>query len=424
MEDRCADEDGETVTPPKRVAHVKDALLHDAQSNLVQPLQLTAEEASLWCSGAIQRVKHARKLRPDKAKYHSGNLTIVVPPQGKPTRISPLRGEVRTDSLVKEVKASQQKNQEIVAKLEKKAIVKCERISDFFDLQSQLTPSNATVYKAQRKSDGLDVVVKTREKHHWRKNNKRQEEQEWRRSADMLLNLPKSDSIANVYAVYEDEHCYYVVMEKVHGLDLFEVLHSNVRISAEETNAILQRLLEAVLDLHSKGCIHKDLKLENVMLDSPILERNPWSRSEPSGVADLKVKIIDFDTLEPFSPKAKAKRVVGTDQYIAQEAYAGHYSPASDVFSVGVIAYRLIAGALPFTDFKFDDCAGENWVGSPKMQDIQDRLKQFEVNFDAYPWTTQPLAKELVSWMLQNNEADRPTAEQALQHEFFKHMHC
>lgn len=69
-----------------------------------------------------------------------------------------------------------------------------------------------------------------------------------------------------------------------------------------------------------------------------------------SSEASPKLKLIDFDTVEPYSAKQarKSKSVIGTDQYIAQEAYGGKYSPASDMFAVGVMAYRTRAAPAPF----------------------------------------------------------------------------
>jgi len=235
------------------------------------------------------------------------------------------------------------------------------------------------------------------------------------------LNLPASDCIARVYDVLEDQKTYYIVMEKVEGMDLFELLQSEGRMPIGQAKAILRELMKAVNDLHAQGCIHKDLKLENIMVDpkSPGSPKGQkFQKDEDEEPMSPTVKLIDFDTVENYNPKSKAKSVVGTDQYIAQEAYAGNYSFASDIFSVGVIAYRLISGRFPFKNGMFDDKPGENWVGSPKMKQIQDRLKHFSVDFENAPWPDEPKARELTRWMLQTNERDRPTAPQCLEHAF------
>merc|ERR1711971_1509210 len=105
----------------------------------------------------------------------------------------------------------------------------------------------------------------------------RSEEQEWRRNTEMLMNLPGSNYIAQVHEVLEDKTNYYVVMEKVHGMDLFEVLEDKGGVQILEAKAILKELLKGVQDLHACGCIHKDLKLENVMVDKPSC-KNAYAR--------------------------------------------------------------------------------------------------------------------------------------------------
>jgi len=315
---------------------------------------------------------------------------------------------------------------------DKKDIQVVERFADHYTLCGEVMPSTNTgmeVLFAKRVTDGHETVVKTRVKS--MSFTGKTEEQEWRRSTEMLLNLPESDNIAQVYAVMEDKTTYYIVMEKVDGMDLFELLQSEGRMPIGQAKAILRELLKAINDLHSRGCIHKDLKLENVMVD-PKSPTGPEAKGRQSfhlgrgSSVDLEepksptVKLIDFDTVETYQPKTKAKSVVGTDQYIAPEAYAGHYSFSSDIFSIGVIAYRLISGRFPFKNAMFDDKPGENWVGSPKMKQIQDRLKHFDVDFTHTPWPEQTKARELVRWMLQSNEKDRPTAQQTLAHAFLE----
>merc|ERR1719359_2313057 len=148
-----------------------------------------------------------------------------------------------------------------------------------------------------------------------------------------------------------------------------------------------------------------------------MVDTSPKYKSSPGGLTPTSVKVIDFDTLDQWTPHAGvSKDVVGTDQYIAQEAYAGKYSPLSDVFAVGVIAYKLLSGKFPFHDEIFDDEAGENWVGSPKMLQIRRRLKVAKVDFSPSVFHEQPRALDLVTRMLAYNEQHRPTAAAALEH--------
>lgn len=304
-----------------------------------------------------------------------------------------------------------------------------DNVEELYTLGAEVFPSthaNMEVRHARRLSDGENVVVKVREKGESFANSR--EEKEWRANMEFMLNLPKSGSIVQLYDVLEDSTNYYVVMEKAAGMDLFETLEFHGRLPVVDCKEILCQLLVAVAELHRHGCIHKDLKLENVMLDRA--GRGPrtmsWASDStasasppPASPASPVVKLIDFDTVEEWTPQGSQKtprNVVGTDQYIAQEAYAGKYSPASDIFAVGVIAYRMLTGKFPFRNSMFDDQAGENWVGSPKMNQIRERLQHFRIDFTLHPFPSEPLARDLCQSMLAVDEDDRPEAAKALQH--------
>merc|ERR1719327_1440077 len=104
-------------------------------------------------------------------------------------------------------------------------------------------------------------------------------------------------------------------------------------------------------------------------MDSPQRKRTsvPGTPSE-NPCSPAMAKLIDFDTVQDWEPMSpKAKDVLGTDGYIAPEAYGGEYSPASDVYAVGVIMYKLLTGRFPSRPDIFDDEPGENWVGSEAM---------------------------------------------------------
>jgi serine/threonine protein kinase len=276
-----------------------------------------------------------------------------------------------------------------------------------------------------------EVIVKIR----WKRNSFHHggEEKAWRASTEMMLNLPPCGSIARIQHVFETPDAYFVVMEKAGGTDLFEHMHRGGALPIEEVRDVLQQLLTGVNELHSRGCIHKDLKLENVMLDRtasafigqwssvPSQEVSPSCIPLPSGGGDAPtagrsiVKLIDFDTIEEWTPKsAKASEVLGTDQYIAPEAYEGSYSPASDIFAVGVLTYKLLSGSFPFSQAIFDDRPGENWVGSPKMQQIRDRLHQQRIDWGHPVFRANPAAQQILDKMLAMDEARRPSAREAL----------
>lgn len=281
-----------------------------------------------------------------------------------------------------------------------------------YTLSETMLPSNhkgVEIRYARRNRDNKEVVVKMRLKPKCFSDS--EQERNWRCNTEFMLNMPSCRQIVRMLEVLEDTKAIYVIMEKAQGVDLRELLCKEcVNIPPQACRQILQNLLEAVQHLHDNSAVHKDLKLENIMVDSNSCERyNPKT-----------VKIIDFDTVEEWSPQTPAaKDVLGTDRYIAQEAYAGRYSPFSDIFALGVIAYRMLTGSFPFHSELFDDKPGENWVGSRAMQRIQYRLKTAKINWKWEVFRDDPLACDLVQRMLSVKANDRPTAAEALSHPWF-----
>mmetsp|Transcript_60961 Transcript_60961/g.137667 ORF Transcript_60961/g.137667 Transcript_60961/m.137667 type:complete len:288 (+) Transcript_60961:2-865(+) len=254
--------------------------------------------------------------------------------------------------------------------------------------------------------DKKEVVIKTRERA--RSFKKASDERDWRATMEIQLNMPKTDTMCTLYELIETKQNYYVVMEKVEGRDLFECM-AREKLSVKDARDITFQILTAVKSLHDAGRIHKDLKLENVMVD----------RSSPP-TSPGTVKIIDFDTVQDWEPTSpKTRDVLGTDGYIAPEAYDGVYSPASDIYCVGVIMYRLLTRKFPSREDLFDDQPGENWVGSPAMKRIKERLRDEKIDFLRPPLNRIPAAADLCAKMLVFDPCDRINVDDALKHSWF-----
>jgi len=286
------------------------------------------------------------------------------------------------------------------------------------------TNTGMDVVWATRLADNVQCVVKTRKKAESFKS--ATDERMWRSTTEVQLSMPKIDSLCQYFEVLETPERYLVIMEKVDGKDLYEQMEEK-RMRHVDAREVVRQTLIAVKVMHESGRIHKDLKAENVMVDIPSAGSSKALAVHAQRLADggdpaspASVKLIDFDTVEDWEPMSpKAKDVLGTDGYIAPEAYLGNYSPASDIYSIGVVMYKLITGVFPSREDIFDDKPGENWVGSPAMQRIHDRLKTEKMDFTKPPLDKCTEAADLCAKLLRFNAEDRLSADDALKHDWF-----
>ncbi|MBA3523071.1 MAG: serine/threonine protein kinase, partial [Geodermatophilaceae bacterium] len=146
-------------------------------------------------------------------------------------------------------------------------------------------------------------------------------------------------NIASVYDYGEDtdasgEHLAYLVMELVDGDPLSDLLARQGRLSTERTLSLLGQAAQGLDAAHRAGVVHRDVKPGNVLV-------------RPDGT----VKITDFGIARATSavPLTATGMVVGTAHYLSPEQAEGKTTtPASDVYSLGVVGYECLAGHKPF----------------------------------------------------------------------------
>ncbi|HXB55185.1 MAG TPA: protein kinase [Vicinamibacteria bacterium] len=184
------------------------------------------------------------------------------------------------------------------------------------------------VYKARDPALGRFVAIKTISQRLDVNDLMRQRFQREAQAAAQLAH----PNIITVFEFGEEAGMSFIAMELLEGIDLKEVIERRKLPRLEDKLPVLEQICEGLAFAHSKGLVHRDLKPGNIHI-------------LPNG----QVKIMDFGLARRTSDAAKTAVVMGTPYYMAPEqAQGGRASARSDIFSLGAVAYELLAGRRPF----------------------------------------------------------------------------
>jgi serine/threonine protein kinase len=145
------------------------------------------------------------------------------------------------------------------------------------------------------------------------------------------LNHP---NIVNVFEVIDEFSTRFIVMEKLHGQDLSEILKEKGAFGIAETREILSQVASALQYAHNhgdNGIVHRDIKPSNIVID-----------------AYGNIKLSDFGIASP--PQDKDVNIEGTPSYLAPEIINGDLLDGrADIYALGVMAFHMLTTSCPFS---------------------------------------------------------------------------
>uniref|UniRef100_A0A1I8A8Q2 non-specific serine/threonine protein kinase n=1 Tax=Steinernema glaseri TaxID=37863 RepID=A0A1I8A8Q2_9BILA len=200
-------------------------------------------------------------------------------------------------------------------------------------------------------------------------------------------------NICRLYQYIETDTKFYVVMEYCSGGELFDYIVKKNRLEESEARHFFRQLVQAIAYVHASGFAHRDLKPENLLLTD-----------------DLHLKLIDFGLCA--NPRKGLNNSLstccGSPAYAAPELIQGlaYRGDEVDIWSMGVLLYTLLCGALPFED-----------------NNMQTLYRKIIRGVYQEPEFLSTNSRNLLSSMLQVNPKKRITIKDLLLHPWMNHAY-
>uniref|UniRef100_A0A8C8VFJ7 Protein kinase domain-containing protein n=1 Tax=Pelusios castaneus TaxID=367368 RepID=A0A8C8VFJ7_9SAUR len=216
------------------------------------------------------------------------------------------------------------------------------------------------------------------------------------RNEILILKMVSHPNILQLIDTFETRKEFYIIQELATGGDVFDWILDLGCYTEKDASSVVRQVLEALAYLHSLHIVHRNLKLENLVYHTQ------QSRA--------KVMLRDF-CLSRFENGAITEPC-GTPEYLAPEVIARQrYGRPVDCWAVGVILFILLSGNPPF----YDDVEQESSRGYDRR--LFRQILTGEYSFDPPYWDDiSPAAKKLVSQLLEVDQDQRITAQEALGH--------
>ena len=202
-----------------------------------------------------------------------------------------------------------------------------------------------------------------------------------------ILKSVKHKHIVQLYEVLQTSQHIFIIMEYCEGKDLLDYILTKSKLSEEESLKYFQQLINALFYLHSQNIAHRDIKIDNMLLD-----RN----------RDLK--LVDFGLSTKYPDDNLLDQPCGTVVYAAPEVLQGreYHGMLADVWSSGIVLYGMLSGYLPF---------GEQDDEINRQNIIMGKIK--------FPNYFSDCVKDLLMHMLDLDPMTRYTLQEVRSHQWF-----
>eukprot|EP00420_Gonyaulax_spinifera_P018878 CAMPEP_0197916504 /NCGR_PEP_ID=MMETSP1439-20131203/82102_1 /TAXON_ID=66791 /ORGANISM="Gonyaulax spinifera, Strain CCMP409" /LENGTH=438 /DNA_ID=CAMNT_0043538531 /DNA_START=44 /DNA_END=1357 /DNA_ORIENTATION=- len=213
-----------------------------------------------------------------------------------------------------------------------------------------------------------------------------------------LMRLLRNPNVVRCYDVFLEAQYVNIVIDIFTGGDLIDGLNAHRKSCGRVPDAQLahlsRQMVAAVAHIHSLKIVHRDIKGENFLCDRPDI-----------GDPECRIALADFGTAKRIEPGELLTAHVGTPPFWSPEMWAGRYDFLVDVWAVGVTAYILLSGSLPFDGevdirkpvmagklpFTPPQCASEkcvDFLGRCLIKDPKGRPSAAELQ--RHPWMLTP----------------------------------
>lgn len=228
----------------------------------------------------------------------------------------------------------------------------------------------------------------------------------FRREARAAAALAHPNAVT-IYDFVEEYGQYFLVMEYIHGPTLKQLIGQRRHLLAHETLEIAAQVCAVLQVAHTRGFIHRDIKPQNIMLTS---SGTPGNSASVASGNTLLVKLTDFGIVRVAEDAGLTNSgiVLGTADYLSPEQARGEkLTASSDLYSLGVVMFEMLAGRPPFVGPTAVSIAMQHASTNPPS------LLQFNAN-------VPPALEQIVMKALEKEPEDRflsaAEMQQALQY--------